>query len=148
MAQERGIETACAFVQYGSKQNALRTREAFVTALQEKGLWGATRAGTKKNALELCLLLTEAEDTGDGVLESGVLQGLKSKQPKAVAGAVTVMKELIKWASFAPGSLVLTVSFALQTIWYQSSQSPANPKVHIHYICAYRQGCASRGALT
>lgn len=54
-----------------------------------------TRAGTKKAATELCLLLVECEESADGVFEA-CTEGLKSKQPKAVAGAVAVMKEIVK----------------------------------------------------
>lgn len=96
VAQEKGIETACAYIELGGRPAALRARDQFTAALRDKGLWGATRAGTKKAAIELCLLLVECEGSADAVFEAGVIDGLKSKQPKAVAGAVTVLKELVK----------------------------------------------------
>lgn len=58
-------------------------------------MFGVTRAGTKKAATELCLLLVECEEQSDGVLDA-CTEGLKSKQPKAVAGAVATMKEIVR----------------------------------------------------
>lgn len=95
VAQERGLECACALVEYGGKRAAVKVKDTVLTGLLEKGLWGASRAGTKKLATELCLLLVECEGTAATVLQN-CLDGLSSKQPKAVAGAVAVMKEIVR----------------------------------------------------
>jgi len=113
VAQEKGIECACAVVEFGGKAAAVRVRDPFVSALAEKGLWGATRAGTKKAAVELCLLLVECEDSATGVLV-GCIDGLKSKQPKAVAGAVNTMKEIVKWV-LAPCTVHMCVLLTSST---------------------------------
>ena len=94
VAQEKGIEAATAFIEFGGNKAALSAREAFTSAIIDKNVFGSSRAGTKKNAIELCLMLVECEDSADGVLEACVA-GLKSKQPKAVAGAVSAMKEIV-----------------------------------------------------
>ena len=95
VCQEKGIECCCSFIEYGGKSAAIKSREAFTSALVEKNVFGVTRAGTKKATTELCLLLVECEESADGVLEA-CTEGLKSKQPKAVAGAVATMKEIVK----------------------------------------------------
>ena len=66
VAQEKAVECICNFVQWAGK-SAGRTSETVMPAVVEKCL-GSTRAGTKKNALELCLLYTEVEDSGDNVV--------------------------------------------------------------------------------
>ena len=96
VAQEKGIEAASAFVEYGGKQAANKAREPFISAIHDKGLWGASRAGIKKASIELCLLLVECEESAEGVFQAGLIEGLKSKQPKAVAGAITTIKEIVR----------------------------------------------------
>ena len=96
VAQEKGLEAALAFIEYGGKQAASKATDAFVSAVRDKGLWGATRAGTRKAAVELCLVLIECDDAAEGVLTAATTEGLKSKQPKAVAGAVITMLEMIR----------------------------------------------------
>ena len=70
VAQEKGIECACSFVQWAGK-NAARTAETVLPATVEKCL-GSTRAGTKAKAIELCLLYTQVEDSA----ETAVVQPL------------------------------------------------------------------------
>ena len=95
MCQEKGIECCCSFIEYGGRSAAIKSRESFTSALVDKNVFGVTRAGTKKATTDLCLLLVECEESADGVLEA-CTDGLKSKQPKAVAGAVATMKEIVK----------------------------------------------------
>ncbi|KAH8829174.1 microtubule associated protein [Flagelloscypha sp. PMI_526] len=64
------------------------TREAVVPALVDKCL-GSTRAGTRTNAIELCLQYLP------GVIND-VLPGLGAKQPKTVAGCVSALKEIVR----------------------------------------------------
>ncbi|KAF7778753.1 hypothetical protein Agabi119p4_3098 [Agaricus bisporus var. burnettii] len=93
VAQEKGIECVVSFIKFAG-ETAAKTREVVVSALVDKCL-GSTRAGTKNNALELVLQYVEVENSGVGVVEN-VLVGLSSKQPKAVAGSVTVLKEIVR----------------------------------------------------
>ncbi|KXN82086.1 Cytoskeleton-associated protein 5 [Leucoagaricus sp. SymC.cos] len=93
VAQEKGVECLVSLVKFAGESTA-KTREAVVPALVDKCL-GSTRAGTKNNALELILQYVEVENAGTGVVEN-VAVGLSSKQPKAVAGSVLVLKEIIK----------------------------------------------------
>lgn len=95
VAQEAGVLCACAFVEFGGKSAASASRDAFTAALVEKNIFGTARAGTKKAAVELCLLLVECDGTADTVIEA-CIEGLKSKQPKSVAGAVLAMKEIVR----------------------------------------------------
>ncbi|GAC98115.1 microtubule-associated protein [Pseudozyma hubeiensis SY62] len=95
VAQEKGVDAVRAFVEFGG-QPAGRTREFVVPALVEKCL-GSTRAGTKKNALELISFYAEMEDVvGCEPLLADLLDGLKAKQPKVVAGCITAIKDLVR----------------------------------------------------
>ncbi|KAH9001055.1 ARM repeat-containing protein [Lactarius akahatsu] len=93
VAQEKGVECVVAFVKFAG-ENAARTRDAVVPALVDK-CFGSTRAGTKNQAIELALQYVEVENSGAGVVDN-VLPGLSAKQPKAVAGTVTVLKEIVR----------------------------------------------------
>lgn len=95
VAQESAILCTCAFVEYAGKNAASTSKEALTSAIVEKNILGSARAGTKKAATELCLLLVECDNSADVVIEA-CIQGLKSKQPKAVAGAVAVLKEIVR----------------------------------------------------
>ncbi|SPO26101.1 related to STU2 - Microtubule-associated protein (MAP) of the XMAP215/Dis1 family [Ustilago trichophora] len=91
VAQEKGVDAVRAFVEFGG-QAAGKTREVVVPSLVEKCL-GSTRAGTKKNALELISFYAEMEDVvGCEPLLADLLDGLKAKQPKVVAGCITAIK--------------------------------------------------------
>lgn len=94
VAQEQAILCACAFVQYGGKSAASAAKEPLTAAIIDKNIFGSARAGSKKAAIELSLLIVECDGSADTVFEA-CIQGLKSKQPKAVAGAVTTMKEIV-----------------------------------------------------
>ncbi|SGZ22076.1 BQ5605_C022g09426 [Microbotryum silenes-dioicae] len=97
MAQEMGVAAACSLLEWAGK-NAARTRAEVLPSLVEKCL-GAARAGTKTKAIELCLLYVAAEeDQAEGVL-SDLTPGLDVKQPKVVAGCVTVLKEIVRCAT-------------------------------------------------
>jgi cytoskeleton-associated protein 5 len=79
--------------------------------------FGSTRAGTKQKALELVLEYVEVENGGEGCvvwssqalnpttlysdmcLQRDILPGLGAKQPKIVAGCVTVLKEMIRYVA-------------------------------------------------
>ncbi|BGP14170.1 hypothetical protein JCM10213_002469 [Rhodosporidiobolus nylandii] len=94
VAQEKGVEAACKVVEMGGKGLA-RSRSEVVPSVVEKCL-GSTRAGTRTKAIELCLLYVEVEeDQGEGVIND-VIPGLDAKQPKVVAGSVSVLKEIIR----------------------------------------------------
>lgn len=93
VAQEKGVECVVAFVKFAG-ENAARTRDAVVPALVDK-CFGSTRAGTKNQAIELALQYVEVENSGAGIV-GNVLPGLSAKQPKAVAGTVTVLKEIVR----------------------------------------------------
>ena len=95
VAQEKGVDAVRAFVEFGGEP-AGKTREFVVPSLVEKCL-GSTRAGTKKNALELISLYAEMEDVvGCEPLLTDLLDGLKAKQPKVVAGCITAIKDLVR----------------------------------------------------
>lgn len=111
VAQEKGVEAVVAFVKFAG-ETAARTREVVVPALVDKCL-GSTRAGTRNQAIELALQYVEVENGGAGVMvraalanvlpdyrsytQNDLLPGLGAKQPKAVAGCVMAMKEVIKY---------------------------------------------------
>ncbi|SCV69035.1 BQ2448_2055 [Microbotryum intermedium] len=101
MAQEMGVAAACSLLEWGGK-NAVRTRAEVVPSVVEKCL-GSARAGTKTKAIELCLLYVAAEeDQAEGVV-GDLTPGLDVKQPKVVAGCVTVLKEIVR--GFGPKTI-------------------------------------------
>ncbi|KAJ7774790.1 microtubule associated protein [Mycena metata] len=93
VAQEKGVECLVALVKYAG-ESAAKTRDTVVPALVDK-CFGSTRAGTKTQAVELALQYVEVENTGTGVV-TDLLPGLSAKQPKAVAGCVLALKEIIR----------------------------------------------------
>ncbi|KAF9052604.1 microtubule associated protein [Panaeolus papilionaceus] len=92
VAQEKGVECTVALVKFAG-ETAAKTREGIVPALVDKCL-GSARAGTKNQAIELILQYTEVENGGAGV--NDLLSGLGAKQPKAVAGCVVALKEVVR----------------------------------------------------
>jgi cytoskeleton-associated protein 5 len=66
VAQEKGVECVVNLVKY-SGETCSKTREVIVPALVDKCL-GSTRAGTKNQAVELCLQYVEVENGGAGVV--------------------------------------------------------------------------------
>ncbi|KAI0283127.1 ARM repeat-containing protein [Russula aff. rugulosa BPL654] len=93
VAQEKGVECVIAFVKFAG-ENASRTRDPVVSALVDK-CFGSTRAGTRSQAIELALQYVEVDNGGAGVVDN-ILPGLAAKQPKTVAGVVTVLKEIVR----------------------------------------------------
>lgn len=87
-AQQDGIAAYCAFLKFGSKEHATRTRGVTVTPICEKGL-PSTRAATKASALEALLLLCELDVPGP-VIED-MLPVLSAKQPKTVAAVLNAL---------------------------------------------------------
>ncbi|KAF8212269.1 microtubule associated protein [Mycena galopus ATCC 62051] len=93
VAQEKGVECLVTLVKYAG-ESAAKTRDTVVPALVDK-CFGSTRAGTKTQAIELALQYVEVENGGTGVV-TDLLPGLSAKQPKAVAGCVLALKEIIR----------------------------------------------------
>ncbi|KAJ2172184.1 hypothetical protein GGH14_004837, partial [Coemansia sp. RSA 370] len=89
-AQEAGILAVAAFVE--NAPNPTRRREEIVAGIVGKCL-SATKAGTRTSSKELLLLLSEVDTPGPVV--TGVIEGFDAKQPKAVAAAVTAVKEIV-----------------------------------------------------
>lgn len=90
-AQQDGIAAYCAFLKYGSKEHATRTRGITVTPLCEKGL-PSTRAAAKTASLEALLLLCELDVPGP-VLEE-MLPVVSAKQPKTVAAVLNALTQI------------------------------------------------------
>ncbi|ODA77437.1 hypothetical protein RJ55_07066 [Drechmeria coniospora] len=87
-AQQEGIIALCAFLKFGGRDCAMRTRPFTVTPMVEKSL-SSTRAATKQNALEAILLYIEL-DVAAPVLED-VMPGLSNKVPKNVAATLNAL---------------------------------------------------------
>ena len=87
-AQQEGLAALCAFLKYGGKEAASRSRGAAVQPIYEKGL-AATRPGAKANALEALLLYVEI-DKPDLVIEE-LLPALSNKQPKVIAASLAAI---------------------------------------------------------
>ncbi|KAF8959054.1 microtubule associated protein [Flammula alnicola] len=74
--------------------NGCENARGVVPALVDKCL-GSARVGTKNQAIELVLQYVEVENGGAGVV-TDLLVGLGAKQPKAVAGCVLALKEVVR----------------------------------------------------
>lgn len=93
VAQEKGVECLIALVKYAGETVA-KSRASVMSALVDK-CFGSSRAGTKSHAIELTLQYVEVENGAAGIVDD-ILPGLNSKQPKAVAGCVTALKEIVR----------------------------------------------------
>ncbi|KAI9814567.1 MAG: Microtubule-associated protein, microtubule dynamics during spindle orientation [Pycnora praestabilis] len=87
-AQQEGITSLCAFLQYGGTQACTRTRNQTISPIVEKGL-SSTRAVTKTKSLEALLLYIEL-DKPDPVIEE-LLPHLSHKQPKIIAATLSAL---------------------------------------------------------
>lgn len=87
-AQQEGLAALCAFLKYGGKEAASRSRGAAVQPIFEKGL-AATRPGAKANALEALMLYVEV-DKPDMLIEE-LLPALSNKQPKVIAASLAAI---------------------------------------------------------
>ncbi|KAG8714739.1 Microtubule-associated protein, microtubule dynamics during spindle orientation [Ceratobasidium sp. 423] len=92
VAQEKGLEAILALVEFAG-EGAARTRDAVISALVDK-CYGSARAGTKAKAIELTLRYVEIDNGGEAIVNS-LIPGLSAKQPKAVLGTVTALREMI-----------------------------------------------------
>lgn len=90
-AQQEGLAALCAFLKFGSRDGAVRTRSQALTPIVEKGL-PSTRAATKASALEAILLYIELDVPGP-VIED-ILPALSNKQPKVVAASLAALTQI------------------------------------------------------
>ncbi|KAH9818609.1 armadillo-type protein [Melampsora americana] len=96
VAQEKGIYLVSVYIRLAGRP-ATRCRSDCITPLVEKSLATNSRKGTRDAGIE-CLLgwaMSEADgDKAEGIV-TAVIEGLGSKQPKVVAGAVSALNALI-----------------------------------------------------
>ncbi|KAK0724971.1 armadillo-type protein [Lasiosphaeris hirsuta] len=90
-AQQEGLNALCAFLKFGGREGAVRSRQHTITSIVEKGL-SSTRAATKASALEALLLYIETDVPGP-VIED-VLPVLSNKQPKVVAASLAALTQI------------------------------------------------------
>ncbi|KID90481.1 Armadillo-like helical [Metarhizium guizhouense ARSEF 977] len=91
-AQQEAIIALCAFLKFGGRDCALRTRGLTITPMVEKCL-SSTRAAIKQNAQEALLLYIELDAAGPVVED--VLPGLANKVPKNVAATLNALTTII-----------------------------------------------------
>ncbi|KAJ9096595.1 hypothetical protein QFC19_007128 [Naganishia cerealis] len=120
VAQEKGVDAVCALLK-DSGENAARTRPDVLPSLVDKCL-GSTRAGTKRSAIELCMLYIEVENTGEGVIND-LLRGLDAKQPKLVASTVTALKQIVAEFGVKPLGDIKPLVKALNKIFAHSDKT-------------------------
>ncbi|PLW07076.1 hypothetical protein PCANC_25979 [Puccinia coronata f. sp. avenae] len=96
VAQEKGVLLVSIYIRLAGRAGS-RCRSDCITPLVDKSLATNTRKGTREAAIE-CILgwaMSEADaDKAEGIV-SAILEGLNSKQPKVVAGAVSALNALI-----------------------------------------------------
>lgn len=90
-AQQDGLAALCAFLKYGGREGAVRTRPQTVTPIVEKGL-PSTRAAIKASALEALLLYIELDVPGPVIEE--ILPALSNKQPKIIAASLAALTQI------------------------------------------------------
>lgn len=91
-------------IEYGGQASAVKTADSIVPALVDKCL-GSARAGTRSKAVELCVLFVECSSASDPTT-TGLVDGLKAKQPKTVSGCVAALRELVQCVRSAVFSLM------------------------------------------
>ncbi|KAK9448339.1 armadillo-type protein [Limtongia smithiae] len=91
-AQEAGITSLVAFLQYGGVNACQRIRGTVVAPLAEKGLV-SMRAGTKQKTIEALLFFIEL-DLPDPVVEE-LIPILSHKLPKLVSGTTMALREIV-----------------------------------------------------
>ncbi|KOS20147.1 Spindle pole body component alp14 [Escovopsis weberi] len=91
-AQQEGIISLCAFLKFGGRDCALRTRNLAISPIVEKAL-SSTRAAVKTNAIEALLLYIELDVAGPVIEE--VLPGLGNKVPKNVAATLNALTQIV-----------------------------------------------------
>ncbi|KAK9366814.1 armadillo-type protein [Lipomyces kononenkoae] len=92
-AQEVGITSLVACLQYGGPNACQRLRGTVVTPLAEKGLV-SMRAGTRQKTIDALLYFIEL-DTPDPVIEE-LIPILSNKLPKLVTGTIIALREIVK----------------------------------------------------
>lgn len=96
VAQEKGILLVSIYIRLAGRAGS-RCRSDCITPLVDKSLATNARKGTREAAIE-CILgwaMSEADgDKAEGIV-SAILEGLNSKQPKVVAGAVSALNALV-----------------------------------------------------
>ncbi|KAK9360034.1 armadillo-type protein [Lipomyces starkeyi] len=92
-AQEGGITSLVACLQYGGPNACQRLRGTVVAPLAEKGLV-SMRAGTKQKTIDALLYFIEL-DTPDPVVEE-LIPILSNKLPKLVTGTTIALREIVK----------------------------------------------------
>ncbi|KAJ9129868.1 ARM repeat-containing protein, partial [Coniochaeta hoffmannii] len=90
-AQQEGLAALCAFLKFGPKEGAVRSRREAITPIVEKCL-SSTRAATKASAVEALLLFVELDVPGP-VIED-ILPALSNKQPKVVAASLAALTQI------------------------------------------------------
>lgn len=90
-AQQEGLAALCAFLKFGPKEGAVRSRSHAIAPIVEKGLV-STRAATKASSTEALLLFIELDVPGP-VIED-ILPALSHKQPKVVAAALAALTQI------------------------------------------------------
>ncbi|KAK9236260.1 armadillo-type protein [Lipomyces kononenkoae] len=92
-AQEAGIASLVACLQYGGPNACQRLRGTVITPLAEKGMV-SMRAGTRQKTIDALLYFIEL-DTPDPVVEE-LIPILSNKLPKLVAGTIIALREIVK----------------------------------------------------
>lgn len=87
-AQQEGMAALCAFLKFGGREGAVRSRQHTITSIVEKGL-PSTRPAIKTNSLEALLLYIELDVPGPVIEE--ILPTLSNKVPKVVAAALAAL---------------------------------------------------------
>ncbi|KAK3496323.1 armadillo-type protein [Neurospora crassa] len=87
-AQQEGMAALCAFLKFGGREGAVRSRQHTITSIVEKGL-PSTRPAIKANSLEALLLYIELDVPGPVIEE--ILPVLSNKVPKVVAAALAAL---------------------------------------------------------
>ncbi|CAN6643496.1 protein Stu2p [Trichomonascus vanleenenianus] len=92
VAQEAGVGSLCAFLEFGGTNACLRTRSTVVPSLVEKAL-ASTRQGTRRNAIDALLWYIEL-DTPEPVVEE-IVPFLGHKLPKLIVASAQALTEIL-----------------------------------------------------
>ena len=140
VAQEKALDCVLAFVEFAGPAGATKTAEAVVPALVDKCL-GSARAGTRTKAIELCVLYVECAGTSEPVVGC-LVDGLKAKQPKTVAGCVSALRDLVRSVS------AISMQLTRQGVRRARDRRQAHPQSLADHLRAHGQDGPRRGPST
>lgn len=79
------------------------------------------------------------------VCQADLLPGLGAKQPKAVAGCIMALKEIVRCIAVSINIIEQRSLLLEQCVWYTDDAAPTGPESTPESLRSLRQDCSCRG---